>query len=69
MESGSYNYPGLYVPPPTDVLLVSGFVVPVVPRAAQALVLRGVAQGLAVNLNSVASTGNLWDIYCEWSEE
>ena len=38
-------------------------------RPAQAVVLRGVAETLAINLNSVASAGSLFDISIEWTEE
>ena len=38
-------------------------------RPAQALVLRGAAQGVAVNLNGVVSAGASFDINLEWSEE
>jgi hypothetical protein len=38
-------------------------------RPAQAVVLRGVAEVLAVNLNSTTMTGNNWNIDIEWSEE
>lgn len=38
-------------------------------RPTQAQVLRGSAQGLCVNLNSIASAGGSFDIIVEWSEE
>ena len=39
------------------------------PINAQEIILRGTAEGLAINLNSIASTGNLFDISIEWTEE
>lgn len=38
-------------------------------RPAQAIVLRGTAEVLAVNLNSITSAGNSFDINIEWTEE
>jgi hypothetical protein len=38
-------------------------------RPSQAIVLRGTSQQLCVNLNSVTSSGNSFDIYVEWTEE
>lgn len=38
-------------------------------RNGQGLVLRGIAEVLAVNLNSVTSAGNSFDITVEWTEE
>jgi hypothetical protein len=38
-------------------------------RPSQAIVLRGVAQQLAVNLNGVTVGGGAFDIWCEFSEE
>ena len=38
-------------------------------RPSQAIVLRGTAQVLAINLNSVTSAGNSFDIFVEWTEE
>lgn len=38
-------------------------------RPGQAVVLRGVAQGLAVNLNTGSVTGGLIDVSIEWTEE
>lgn len=35
----------------------------------QPLVLRGVAEGVAVNLNAVTYSGNLMQVYLEWTEE
>lgn len=39
------------------------------PRYGQSIVLRGAAETLAVNLNSVTSTGNSITICVEWTEE
>lgn len=39
------------------------------PRYGQAIVLRGVAQTLAINMNAVTSTGNSMTISVEWTEE
>jgi hypothetical protein len=38
-------------------------------RPSPAIVLRGVNEGVAINLNGIASSGNLWTIFCEWTEE
>lgn len=38
-------------------------------RPSQAIVLRGSNHGLAINLNSVASAGNSWNIFIEYTEE
>jgi hypothetical protein len=38
-------------------------------RPTQAVVLRGVAEVLSVNMNGVTSAGNSYDISIEWSEE
>src|SRR6185295_897807 len=38
-------------------------------RPSQAVVLRGTSEGLAVNLNSVTSANNSFDISIEWTEE
>jgi hypothetical protein len=38
-------------------------------RPSQAIVLRGVSEGLSINLNAITSTGNLFDISIEFTEE
>lgn len=38
-------------------------------RPSQAIVLRGITQGLVLSLNGVASTGNAFDVSVEWTEE
>ena len=38
-------------------------------RPSQAIVLRGVAEGLAVNLNAATSAGNAINLKVEWTEE
>ena len=38
-------------------------------RPSQAMVLRGTSQILAINLNAVTSSNNLFDIDIEWTEE
>lgn len=48
---------------PDEVVLDFGI------RPAQAIVLRGVGEVLSINLNSISSAGNLFNISIEWSEE
>ncbi len=45
------------------------FIVEFGTRPSQAVVLRGVTESLAVNLNAATSTGNNFDISIEWTEE